>query len=64
MNAMQRAFNRDMGPARVTVEWGFGKIVNLWPYLDYCKKQKVLLSPVGLNLKIGNILTNMHTACV
>ena len=61
MMAWQRWYNSEMSPARVTVEWGFGKIVALWPYLDYRKKQKVLLSNVGLNLKIGNVLTNMHT---
>jgi|TARA_B110001469_G_C9594863_1_gene295334 hypothetical protein len=61
MNAMQQAFNNDMSPARVTVEWGFGKITNLWPFLDYRKKHKVLLSPVGLYFPVANILTNMHT---
>ena len=58
---MQDAFNADMSPARVSVEWGFGKIANLWPYLDYSKKMKILLSPVGLYLGVGNVLTNMHT---
>jgi len=61
MTVAQRAFNRDMAPARVTVEWGFGKIVNLWPFLDYRKKQKVLLSPVGLYFPVANVLTNIHT---
>jgi len=61
MTAVQQAFNKDMSPARVTVEWGFGKIVNLWPFLDYRKKSKVLLSPVGLYFPVANILTNIHT---
>ena len=61
MTAMQRAFNADMSPARVTVEWGFGKIVNLWPFLDYRKKHAVLLTPVGLHFGVANILTNIHT---
>ena len=61
MPVWQRLFNRDMSPERVSVEWGFGKIVNLWPFLDYRKKHKVLLSPVGLHFAVGNILTNMHT---
>ena len=42
MDRMQAAFNADMSPARVTVEWGFGKIAMLWPFLDYSKK----MSPV------------------
>jgi len=61
MSAVQRAFNADMSPARVSVEWGFGKIVDLWPFLDYRKKLKVLLSPVGLYVRVGNVLTNIHT---
>ena len=61
MTAAQTTFNRDMAPARVTVEWGFGKIVNLWPFLDYRKKSQVLLSPVGLYFPVANVLTNMHT---
>jgi len=60
MSRAQQLFNADMR-WRIAAEWGFGKICNLWPYLDYRKKQKVLLSPVGLHLKVGNVLTNMHT---
>ena len=37
-------------------EWGFGKIVNLWPYLDYRKKHKVLQAPVGRLFAVGNVL--------
>ncbi|EOD29632.1 hypothetical protein EMIHUDRAFT_113665 [Emiliania huxleyi CCMP1516] len=74
MTPAQQFFNSTMSPARVTVEWGFGKIVNLWPFLDYRKKSKarpltpphthalqVLLSPVGLYFPVANVLTNMHT---
>ena len=61
MTRMQEAFNADMSPARVSVEWGFGKIATLWPFLDYSKKMKILLLPVGLYLGVGNVLTNIHT---
>jgi len=61
MSRVQRWFNADMGTSRVAAEWAFGKIVNLWPFLDYRKKQKVLISPVGLYLRVGNVLTNIHT---
>lgn len=50
-----------MAPLRIAVEWGFGKIVSLWPFLDYRKKHQVLLSPIGLYFGVGNVLTNMHT---
>ena len=61
MTPAQAMFNRDMSPMRVSVEWGFGKIVALWPFLDYRKKHQVLLSPVGLYFGVANVLTNMHT---
>ena len=61
MSPAMQQFNADMSPERVSVEWGSGKIVALWPFLDYRKKMKVLLSPVGTYLQVGNILTNMHT---
>ena len=54
-------FNADMSSERVTVEWGFGKIAALWPWVDYRKNMKVLLQPVGMFLRVANVLTNMHT---
>ena len=57
----QLAFNADMSPECVTVEWGFGKIVTQCPFVDFRAKMKVLLSPIGLYLEIANIITNMHT---
>jgi len=57
----QKAFNAQMAPLRIAAEWGFGKIVTLWPFLDYRKKHMILLSPVGLYFPVGNVLTNMHT---
>jgi nuclease HARBI1 len=61
MAPWQQAFNRDMSAERIGAEWSFGKMVNLWPFLDYRKKHKVLLSPVGRLFAVGNVLTNMHT---
>jgi len=61
MTVAQAAMNAIMSPLRVTVEWGFGKIVNLWPWLDYRTNQQILKRPIGLYLDVGNLLTNMHT---
>lgn len=59
----QQDFNTAMSSCRVTVEWGFGKVVALWPYVDYAKKQQVGLSAVGLGKQysVAGILTNCHT---
>ena len=43
-----------MAPLRIAVEWGFGKIVSLWPFLDYRKKHQVLLSPIGLYFGVAH----------
>ena len=61
MQPWQRAFNKDMSKERVAVEWGFGKLAAKFPFLDYRKKHKVLLSPVGRLIPVGNVLMNIHT---
>ena len=35
MDALRARFNADYSPGRVTVEWGFRKVVALYPYVDY-----------------------------
>ena len=57
----QKRFNRDMSKVRVCVEWGFGKIMQYFSYLDYRKNLKVLLQPVARYYFIGALLTNCHT---
>ncbi|CAN0582315.1 unnamed protein product, partial [Laminaria digitata] len=61
--AEEEDFNAAMSSCRVTVEWGFGKIVGLWPYVDYVKKQQVGLSACGLGKQyaVAGILTNCHS---
>ncbi|CAB1098802.1 unnamed protein product [Ectocarpus sp. CCAP 1310/34] len=57
LETLMQSFNDAVGvpyyihgdPAyQVTVEWGFGRVVALWPYVDYVKKQQVALSACGL----------------
>ena len=57
----EHEFNSAMSAVRVTVEWTFGKIVQLFAYLDFKKNQKVLLQPVGKYYIVGALLTNCHT---
>ena len=47
LNAGEKAFNRDMSHVRVSVEWGFGKLSQIFAYLDFKKNLKLLLQPVG-----------------
>ncbi|CAB1099714.1 unnamed protein product [Ectocarpus sp. CCAP 1310/34] len=64
LNAFEQTFNTAMSSVRVSVEWGFGKIVALWPYVDYAKKQQVALSACGLGKQyaVAGILTNCHSS--
>lgn len=57
----QRALNKQLARARVSVEWGFAKVYNLWAFLDYKKNQKLLLQPIGQYIAVAVFLTNCHS---
>lgn len=61
LNRLQNKVNKKMSKLRVTVEWGFAKIVQLFPFLDFKKNLKIFKQPVGNYYKVGAILTNCHT---
>lgn len=50
-----------MKPLRQAVEWGFGKIVNEFAFLDFKKIKKLLLQDVGCMYQTAVILINCHT---
>lgn len=53
-NRNEKIVNKKMSKLRVTVEWGFAKIIQLFPFLDF--KQEL-----GNYYKVATILTNCHT---
>ena len=57
----EQEFNTQMSKVRVSVEWGFGKIIQMFAYLDFKKNLKVLLQPVGKYYLVASILINCHT---
>ncbi|XP_071946235.1 uncharacterized protein [Antedon mediterranea] len=59
----QVAFNAAMSKVRISVEWLFVDIVNIFKFTDYKKSQKVQLSACGKMYIVSGILTNAHT-CV
>lgn len=61
LNEDQLAFNRSMSSSREAVEWGFGKILSQFAFLDFKKNLKVFLQPVGVYYILGAILANCHT---
>ena len=61
MTDEQQEFNGRMSDVRVCVEWGFGKIIQQFAYLDFKKNLKILLQPVAKFYIVGALLTNCHT---
>lgn len=57
----QAIFNLRMSSVRQAVEWGFGKIVTQFAFLDFKKNQKLLLQDVVSMYKTATILVNCHT---
>lgn len=61
VTAAQQQFNKEMSRVRESVEWGFGKVVQYFAFLDFRKKQKILLQPIGKYYVVGVLLVNCHT---
>lgn len=61
LTPQQQQFNTGMSSVRQCVEWGFGKIIENWAFLDFKKNLKILMSPVGKLYIVGAILTNCLT---
>jgi nuclease HARBI1 len=57
----QKEWNMRMSSVRVSVEWCFGKVLTLFPFVDFKKNLKVYLQPVAKFYKIAVLFTNVHT---
>ncbi|ETI51478.1 hypothetical protein F443_05166 [Phytophthora nicotianae P1569] len=57
----EQVFKRRMSEVRVSVEWGFGKIVRYWAFVDFPKNQKLYLQRLGKMYTMGAFLANVHT---
>ena len=57
----QQLFNAEISKCRICVEWGFGKILQYFTYLDFQRNLKVLLQPVAKYYLVGALLINCHT---
>ena len=58
---VEQHFNEDMSKVRTSVEWGYGKIIQYFAFMDFKKNLKVLLQPVGKLYCVSALLTNCHT---
>lgn len=61
LSANQARFNKRMSSVRICVESGFGKLLNLFAFLDYKKNHKLYLQPIGKYYKVAALLANCHT---
>ncbi|XP_074634726.1 uncharacterized protein LOC141893231 isoform X2 [Acropora palmata] len=57
----EQNFNAAMSAVRTSVEWGYGKIIKYFAFLDFSKNMKVLLQPVGKLYIVAALLVNCHT---
>ncbi|XP_067129952.1 uncharacterized protein [Centruroides vittatus] len=57
----QQLFNSKMSSVTECVEWVFGKIVQIFAFLDLKKNFKLFLQPVGKFYIVGALLANCHT---
>lgn len=57
----EQEFNTRMSQVRESVEWGFGKIIQNFAFLDFKKNLKILMQPVAKYYLVATILTNCHT---
>ncbi|GFO21880.1 hypothetical protein PoB_004838500 [Plakobranchus ocellatus] len=56
----EQEFNKDMSSVRISVEWSFGKISNLFAFVDLKKNLKLYLQTVGKIFLVASILANCH----
>lgn len=61
LTAQQQLFNEGMSTVRQAVEWGFGKVIAEFAFVDFRKNQKILLQNVGQMYRVATLLTNCHT---
>lgn len=61
LNRKQKRVNKIMSGIRVCVEWGFAKILQLFPFVDFKKNLKIRKEKVPQFYKVATILTNCHT---
>lgn len=60
LTPQEQEFNKRMANVRIIVEWVFKEILNLFPFLDFKRNQKLLLQPVGKQFQVAALLHNAH----
>lgn len=61
MTRREKRANKKISKVRVAVEWGFAKILQLFPFVDLKKNLKMKKQNVSKFYKVATLLTNCHT---
>ncbi|CAN0032216.1 unnamed protein product [Pylaiella littoralis] len=61
LTVAQKTYNRELSKARVSDEWQFGKIVAIFPYIDFKQNLKIKLQAVAKYYAVAVLLSNAHT---
>ena len=61
LSALQKSFNAEMSALRVSVEYGFGKILQQFAFLDFKKNQKMYMQPLKEQYFVAALLVNCQT---
>ena len=57
----ENLFNTCMSSYRICVEWGFGKVIKDWAFLDFYKNLKLELQQVPTLYTVGVLLSNIRS---
>lgn len=60
LSEKQKFFNKTMSALRVSVEYGFGKILQLFAFVDFKKNQKLYLQRLKMQYYVAALLTNCY----
>jgi nuclease HARBI1 len=59
--AAEIQFNKRMAQARVSVEWAYGRVTNLFRSLSFFHNQRLLQTPLAQQYKAAVLFTNIRT---
>jgi hypothetical protein len=59
---LKAEYNKEMAAFRIAVEWSFGGIKNLFPYINYALGLRLGAMPVGKIVQVAFFFKNCHTA--
>ena len=57
-------FNQFMSSVRITVEWGYCKIIEQWKFLDFCQEMRIFQSPVAQYYINATFLSNLRNCMI